>query len=398
MPEPAHTADAADATDLVQSVEQRELDELLGGLLARHGDSAAVRAAIGQPGGFDPALWRLLVEQVGVPALMVPEEHGGAGFTFAETAVALERLGYAFAPTPLPAGVLVVAALLLADDADASARLLPRVAEGAVATLGWSGPTSSPCVDRAAQPEPVRAFADGTLSGVLDIILDGDTAEVLLVLATTDDGLGLFEVAPDAPGLTRVHVDSMDQTLRLSRVDLDTVPATRIGGDLTDGAPVLQAVGSAVVSCLAVGAAQRGLDTTVAYSKERVQFGRPIGSFQALKQRMAEMLVAVETSRSAALDATLAVAAALGAPDGSDVDDLVRRTSVAKAWCTEALMDVAAETVQLHGGIAITWEHDAHLLLKRAHALGQLFGAAHHHRAVVLDPPEADPTSEHAGR
>jgi alkylation response protein AidB-like acyl-CoA dehydrogenase len=187
-------------------------------------------------------------------------------------------------------------------------------------------------------------------------------------------------------------VESMDQTLRLARVELDATPATRIGGDLTDARRVLLAVGSAVVSCLAVGTAQRGLDATVAYSKERVQFGRPIGSFQALKHRMAEMLVGVETSRSAALDATQAVAEALaasadttGSSSTEDVDDVVRRTSVAKAWCSDALEQVAAETVQLHGGIAITWEHDAHLVLKRAHAVGQLFGAAHQHRATVLD-------------
>ena len=125
-----------------------------------------------------------------------------------------------------------------------------------------------------------------------------------------------------------------------------------------------------------VGVAQGALDMTVAYSKERVQFGRPIGSFQALKHRMADMLVLVETARSAAMDAALTVAA--GSPD------VTRRTSVAKAWCSDALDKVAAETIQLHGGIAITWEHDAHLVFKRAQSLGQLFGQAHQHRATLV--------------
>jgi alkylation response protein AidB-like acyl-CoA dehydrogenase len=191
----------------------------------------------------------------------------------------------------------------------------------------------------------------------------------------------------------------MDQTVRLARVELDATPAARIGGEVPELLETLHAVGAAMVASLAAGAARRGLEVTVAYTKEREQFGRPIGSFQALKHRMADLLVLVETSRSAALDAALAVADALAdlgaatapgtaAPDptpesGRDTD-LLRRTSVAKAWCCEALHQVASETVQLHGGIAITWEHDAHLILKRAHALSQLFGPAHRHREQVL--------------
>jgi alkylation response protein AidB-like acyl-CoA dehydrogenase len=143
----------------------------------------------------------------------------------------------------------------------------------------------------------------------------------------------------------------------------------------------VHAVASAAVAATQVGVAQRGLDMTVGYTKEREQFGRPIGSFQALKHRMAEMLVQVETARSASLAASVAVAERSA--------DLARRTSVAKAWCSDALRHVAAETIQLHGGIAITWEHDAHLVLKRAHALGELFGPAHRHRAVVLEERSA---------
>ena len=143
----------------------------------------------------------------------------------------------------------------------------------------------------------------------------------------------------------------------------------------TDLLPRVHAAGAAAVAATATGVARRGLEMTVAYTKEREQFGRPIGSFQALKHRMADLLVLVETSRSITLAAALAVA---------EDDEAPRRTSVAKAWCDDALEKVAAETVQLHGGIAITWEHDAHLVLKRAHALRQLFGPAHAHRRTLL--------------
>ena len=340
------------------SEEQVELASMLGTLLARQSDSAAVRRAVESPTGHDPALWGTLCEQVGVAALMVPEAYDGAGFGFAEVAVVLEQLGRFLTPSPLLSVALGTEALLLSGDEAACARLLPEAAAGArLVTLAWDGVFGM--VDAGTA---VRAEGD-RLTGELHHVLDGDTADTLLVVATTEGGLGLFEVSGDADGLTRRHATTMDQTLRIGSMDLDAVEATRVGGALEDLLPRLHAVGSAAVAAMQVGVAQRGLDMTVAYSKERVQFGRPIGSFQALKHRMADMLVLVETARSAAMAAALAVAAA--APDAS------RRSSVAKAWCSEALDQVADETIQLHGGIAITWEHDAHLVFKRAHSLGQ---------------------------
>ncbi len=281
----------------------------------------------------------------------------------------LEELGRSLAPSPLLATTLATEAVLASGDDEAAARLLPDLASGArTATLAWSGVTG--LVDAAV----AVSATDRGLSGSVEHVLDGDTAEVVLVVAMTDDGPALFEVAGDAAGLTRTPTPAMDPALRLALLELVDVPATRVGGDAGTLARV-HAVGAAAVAATATGVARRGLEMTVAYSKEREQFGRPIGSFQALKHRMADLLVLVETSRSATLAAAVAVA------DGVDVQ---RRTSVAKAWCDDALEKVAAETVQLHGGIAITWEHDAHLVLKRAHALRQLFGAAHLHRATLL--------------
>ncbi len=352
--------------------EQLELAAMMRALLDKRADSDAVRRAMESEAGYDEALWSTLCEQVGVAALMVPEEYDGAGFGFAEAAVVLEQLGRSLAPTPLLAVLLATEALLRSGDEDACRRLLPQVAGGTVITLAWPGITSGSLTS------PLGLTAtDDMLNGTVAHVLHGDTAETLLVVATTPEGPRLFELPGDVDGLRRRHTPTMDQTLRLASVELDDVAATQVGGDLSDVLPRVLALGSAAVAALQVGTAQRGLDMTVAYSKERVQFGRPIGSFQALKHRMADMLVQVETARSAAMDAALTVAA--------DGPDAARRTSVAKAWCSDALTHVASETIQLHGGIAITWEQDAHLVFKRAHSLGRLFGPAHAHRRAVVE-------------
>lgn len=315
------------------SEEQAELAATVRSLLAKRADPRVEQ--------YDAELWQTLCEQIGVAALAIPEEYDGFGATLVESCMVLEELGRTLAPTPLLASVVTAEALLAGADEEAKARLLPRIAAGEVA-----------------------AFADGADA----VVIDGDLATVLVV-ATGD---GLFEVDPATA--ERTWTPTMDQTLRLARVVTDVSTATRIG----DPAPARERaalVGAAAVAALQVGTAARGLEMTVAYSKERVQFGRPIGSFQALKHRMADQLVLVEMARSASWAASYAVA--VGASNAEQL------THVAKAYCGDALAHVAGETVQLHGGIAITWEHDAHLVLKRAHALGQLFGAAHEHRWQV---------------
>jgi alkylation response protein AidB-like acyl-CoA dehydrogenase len=359
--------------DLRLTEDQVELASIVRTLLLKRSDSTAVRAAIESDAGYDESLWQALCEQVGVAALPVPEEYDGAGAGFGETAVVLEELGHALAPSPLLASTVAAQALLGAD-ADAAARLLPRIAAGEVATLAWAGATAAPGAD-----EPVEATG-GQLTGTVDLVLEGAAASVLLVAARTFDGPAIFEVATDAPGLTREARPTMDLTLRLSRITLDDTPGTRIGH--AAGPQRAHVVGSAAVAALAVGVAQRGLDLTVDYAQQREQFGRVIGSFQALKHRMADLHVLVETSRSAALAAAVAIDEAAA---GGDWSVARRLASVAKAWCGDAVAQVAAETIQLHGGIAITWEHDAHLVFKQAHALGELFGASRHHRAAALE-------------
>jgi alkylation response protein AidB-like acyl-CoA dehydrogenase len=343
--------------------EQAELAATVRALLARHSDPAAVRAAVATQKGYDERLWSVLCEQVGVAGLALPEEYGGAGFSLFETHVVLEQLGAALTPSPLlGSAVLAAGALLRSGHTSTCAEVLPGIAEGsAVAALVWG----------AGWPVTTEAWTGVTaagdrLTGSAELVLDGDSADVLLVLARSGDGVSLFRVDPEQAGVRRTHTPAMDQTLRFATVELDGVEAER----LADGAEVwlggIRDVAAVAVTALQVGALQRCLDLTVGYSKERVQFGRPIGSFQALKHRMADMLVDVETARSVSWAA--AWSAATHAPD------LAEKAALAKAWCSEALTRVAEETVQLHGGIAITWEHDAHLYLKRAHALSQLFG------------------------
>lgn len=331
--------------DLSLSEEQTELVSTVRAVLDKRCDSRAVRAAIASEAGYDADLWRFLCEQIGIAALAVPEEHDGVGATLVEAVLVLEELGRALAPVPMLSSLVTAEALLAGADDDARARLLPRLAAGEVGAFA--------------------VLDDGHARAVLD----ADHADVLVVASGAD----LLEV----PATAATWTPSMDQTLRLGSLAVDTAGATRIGS----AAPAVERaelVGAVGAVALAVGCAQRGLDMTVAYSKDRVQFGRPIGSFQALKHRMAEMLVLLEMSRSASWGAAYAVAS--GDPEAGQV------VHAAKSYVGEAVARVAAETVQMHGGIAITWEHDAHLVLKRAHALGRLFGAPHEHRAALVLP------------
>lgn len=300
----------------MRTPEQNDLATAVRGLLAKRADSEAVRAAMASDDGFDRDLWSTLCEQIGV-----------AGLSVADTTPVLEELGYSLAPTPLLGSLVASEALRGTGENE----LLDRIEAGEVAAFVGDGPT-----------------------------LHGAQAKILL--AVTDAGLVQVDSADvhDQPAL--------DPTLRFATVDLTNASTRVISADGEAAAARARDALLVGISALAVGTAQRGLDMTVAYSKERVQFGRLIGSFQALKHRMSDMLVLVEMTRSAAW----AAAAGELAP------------ATAAAYCLDALQKVVAETIQLHGGIAITWEHDAHLVFKRAHALTQLAGQPHRLRAEVL--------------
>jgi len=348
--------------------EQEELASTMRALLAKRSDSRAVRAAVEQPRGFDEDLWKVLCTQVGVASLAIPEEYGGAGYSLFETHVALEELGATLTPSPLlGSGVLTAAVLLRSGDQAVCEELLPGIAEGStVAAVAWGAgwPTTADTWTGA-------ELRDGHVEGQAELVLDGDTADVLLVLVRDGAGLSLVRVDPRQPEVRRTPTPAMDTTLRFATVELENAAAEPVATGVEAWLPAVRDVACVAVTALQVGALQACLDMTVAYAREREQFGRPIGSFQALKHRMADMLVDVETSRSVSWAS--AWSASVHAPD------LAEKAALAKAWCSEALTRVAEEMVQLHGGIAITWEHDAHRYLKRAHALAHLFGSPTEH-------------------
>jgi alkylation response protein AidB-like acyl-CoA dehydrogenase len=302
--------------------EERELLRgTVAALVDKHASPAAVREAMVSERGYDESLWKLLCEQVGAAALVVPEELGGAGGELADAAVVLEELGKALVPTPLLATTLAELALLAADEPDTDT--LERLAEGA---------------------------SIGTVVFDPDYVVNGDIADVVVAA----DGATLTRWT----SFTAQRVESMDLTRRLARVE--PAETTGIGTDpgLADTAAILLAAEQ-------IGAAAKCLDLTVEYSKDRVQFGRPIGSFQALKHRMADLYVAVQSARAVVNDA-------IAAPSPTSA-------ALARVSASEAFSKVAAEAVQMHGGIAITWEHDIQLYFKRAHGSAQLLGPPREH-------------------
>ncbi len=336
--------------------ELRELAATVRAVLTKHGDRDALRRAMDSESGYDDQLWKLLCEQVGVGALAIPEEYGGIGAGLDAALVVVEELGRTLhAPPMLGSAVLGARAVLLSGDEQACARLLPEVAEGTrVLAVCWA--------DARGWDAPGVRVSEGKLTGTAHYVLDGAIADTLIVV-TAD---GLFEIDATAAEVTRAVAPTMDPTRRLTEITFDAAPARALGGDAATVAK-LREIAWVAIAVEQVGAADHCLNMTVEYAKSRVQFGRPIGSFQALKHRMADLYVLIESARSAAYTAIAAL------PDESPAAALDLAT--ARIHCTRTFGTVVGETVQLHGGIAITWEHDAHLYFKRAHADAQLFGA-----------------------
>ncbi|MCV7090419.1 acyl-CoA dehydrogenase IpdE2 [Mycobacterium interjectum] len=298
--------------------EERELlRETVAALVAKHAEPAAVRAAMESERGYDESLWRLLCEQVGAAALVVPEELGGAGGELADAATVLQELGRALVPSPLLGTTLAQLALLAAAEPDG---------------------------------ETLTGLAEGGSIGALvlapDYVVNGDVADV--VVAVDGDRLSRWT------RFTAQPVATMDPTRRLARVRPEETETIGADPGIADTAAILLAAEQ-------IGAAERCLELTVEYTKSRVQFGRPIGSFQALKHRMADLYVTVAAAKAVVADAC--------------DDPTPTNAATARLAATEALKDVAAEGIQLHGGIAITWEHDMHLYFKRAHGSAQLLGS-----------------------
>jgi alkylation response protein AidB-like acyl-CoA dehydrogenase len=328
--------------------------------------------------GYDPAVWSQMANELGLQSLIIPEEYGGQGFTYVELTVVLEEMGRALLAAPFYATVaLATNAILHSGDEAAKKELLPGIASGeTIATLAFTEPNGK--WDLSGIEATATQAGDGwTIDGTKMFVLDGHVANLIIVAARTGENVSLFKVDGDAAGLTRTPLATMDQTRKQAKLEFSGVPATLVGEQGKGGDVLGRVLDLAVVALAAeqVGGAQKVLDMSVEYAKDRVQFGRPIGSFQAIKHKCADMLLEVESAKSAAYYAAWC-AAELN-------DELPEVACLAKAYCSEAYFHAAAENIQIHGGIGFTWEHPAHLYFKRAKSSELLFGDPTYHRELL---------------
>jgi alkylation response protein AidB-like acyl-CoA dehydrogenase len=364
--------------------EQEELRAQARAFLAEHASSEAVRRAMASEAGFEPEVWKRLGGELGWTGVAIPEALGGAGLGLVELVALLEPMGEALLAAPFFASVCLAApALLAAPESQAARAWLPAIAEGrAIAALA-AGDAGGRVPARGDAVAWRREGSDYVLTGGDDFVLDGASADVVVVSARSavpGGPLSLFAVPGEAPGLERRALPTMDQTRRFAALALRDVrvpAAARVGDEAGAAACLERALDLAAVALAAeqTGGAQRCLDLAVGHAKERVQFGRPIGSFQAIQHKCADLMVQVETARSAAYYAACAAA------EGHD--DLPRTASLAKAWCSEAYFRCAADALQIHGGVGFTWEYDVHLHLKRARSMEAWLGTPAWHRERI---------------
>lgn len=338
-----------------------------------------VRRLMDTPSGNDAAVWSQMARELGLQGLAIPEEFGGSGYSFRELSIVLEEMGRVLLVSPFFSTVVLAASALIHSDDDVAKReLLPGIASGeTTATLAVTE-ADGRWEESSVQVTAVSRGEGYELSGTKHYVLDGHTAQLILVAARTDAGIGIFSVDDQASGLTRTPLSTADQTRKLARLDFQATPARPVGPD-GHGWNIVERVLQLAATGLAaeqVGGAQRCLEISVEYAKNRLQFGRLIGSFQAVKHKCADMLVQIELAKTAAQYAA-DCAAALD-------PDLPIAASMAKSYCSTAFFNVAAETIQVLGGIGFTWEHPAHLYLKRAKSSELMFGDPRQHRRQLL--------------
>jgi len=360
------------------SEEQDELRRIVRQFLDDKSSETAVREQMDTEAGYDAAVWSQMAEQLGLQGLIIPEEFGGSGYSYIELIVVLEEMGRSLLCAPYFSSVVLAGNTLLHSGDDAAKKAhLPGIASGeTIAALALTEANGR--WDEAGITATATASGDGfTIDGEKLFVLDGHTADLIIVAARTGKGVSLFTVAADAAGLTRTALSTMDQTRKQAKLTFAGTPATLLGTE-GEGWTVLERVLDLAAVALAaeqVGGAQKVLDMSVEYAKVRVQFGRPIGSFQAIKHKCADMLLEVESSKSAAYYA--------GWCASELNDELPSVACLAKAYCSEAYFHCAAENIQIHGGIGFTWEHPAHLYFKRAKSSELLFGDPTYHRELL---------------
>ena len=365
---------------LAFSEDQEELRKTVRRFLQDRSPESAVRQLMTTTEGYDPAVWRQMGEQLGLQGLAIPEDYGGSGFTYIELIAVMEEMGRALLCAPYFSSVVMAANLLLAlADHDGCAEFLPPIADGTrIATVALAeepGTWDAAGVALAA----TGSGRDWSLTGEKLYVLDGMIADLVLVVARTPGGFSVLAVDGDADGFSATDLPALDQTRKHAKLTFASTPARLIGGEGEAWPAVAKMLDLAIVALAAeqVGGAQQVLESAVEYAKCRVQFGRPIGSFQAIKHKCADMLVRVECARSAAYYAGWVAA------EGSE--DLAVAAALAKSYCSEAFFEVAAENIQIHGGIGFTWEHSAHLYFKRAKSSELFLGDPVRHRDRVAE-------------
>jgi alkylation response protein AidB-like acyl-CoA dehydrogenase len=364
--------------------EQEQFRSQIRRFLTDRSPATEVRRLMATTEGYDPAVWRQLSEELALPGIHIPEQYGGGGFGMVELCIATEELGRALLCAPFfSTAVLAANAVLNAGTEAQKSALLPEIANGArLATLAVTEP------DGNWDPIAIKTVAtpDGEgyrLDGVKSYVVDGHVAELLIVAARTPrtvdrEGLALFAVEASGGGLQRRLLESMDPTRKIARIDFRGARA-KLLSNLDGGADaILRTLDQAAIALSneMVGGAQIMLDSSVDYAKLRVQFGRTIGSFQAIKHKLADMLLEVELAKSAAYYA--AQAAAVDDPEWAAL------ASLAKAASSETYLRVAAECIQIHGGIGFTWDNDTHLWFKRAKSSEVFLGQPSYHRELLM--------------
>jgi alkylation response protein AidB-like acyl-CoA dehydrogenase len=358
------------------SEEQEELRKSVRRFLEEKSPVTEVRRLMETTEGSDPAVWKQMAEQLGLQGLAIPEAQGGSGYGFVELGVVFEEMGRALLCAPFFSTVALGANLAMIVGGDVANGALQEIAGGATATVAFTE-ANGKWTEDGITATATKSGDAWKINGEKMFVLDGHTAQLIAVAARTAAGVSLFGVRGDAAGLTKTALATMDQTRKQAKLGFADLEATLLGEDgkgwqyltkMLDRAAVLQAAEQ-------VGGAQKVLEMAVEYAKVRVQFGRPIGSFQAIKHKCADMLLEVESAKSAAYYAMWAA--------GEDNDELPVVASLAKAYCSDAYFHAAAENIQIHGGIGFTWEHDAHLYFKRAKTTELFLGDPTYHRELL---------------
>jgi len=360
------------------SEDQEELRSGIRRFLDDKSSETEVRRLMETEEGYDKAVWKQMSDQLGLQAIAIPEELGGQGFSFVELGIVLEEMGRSLLCAPYFSSIALAANLLLSTDDDAAKKdLLPGIASGeTIATVALT--EDSGRWDQEGITLQATQSGDGwALDGHKMFVIDGHIADLILVPAKTAAGISVFAVEGNASGLTRTSLTTMDQTRKQARLELAGVPGRLVGTDGAGWDVLAKTLDLAAVALASeqVGGAQKVLEMSVEYAKVRVQFGRPIGSFQAIKHKCADMLLEVESAKSAAYYGSWVAA------EGSDELPVV--ASLAKAYCSDAYFHATAENIQIHGGIGFTWEHPAHLYFKRAKSSELFLGDPTYHRELL---------------